>query len=64
MKAVITENGTLQNIQLVDGPAVLASAGVDVLRRWRYTPYLQNGKPRAIETRISMKFKPSFTPHA
>ena len=56
LRAVIGKDGAVQNVQLVNGPPVLASAVLDAVRRWRYKPYLRNGEPVEVERRIIIEF--------
>jgi|GEM_PF-6120888 len=56
LRALIGKDGTIQNVQLVSGPPILASAVLDAVRKWRYRPYLQNGEPAEVERRIIVEF--------
>ncbi len=53
---VIGKDGTVQNIRLLGGPPLLASAVVDAVRKLGYKPYYRNGEPVAVETQITVKF--------
>ena len=35
---------------------MLSAAAMDAVRKWRYSPYLLNGKPIPKETRITISF--------
>jgi protein TonB len=54
--AKVTVLGQVEELKLVSGDPRLASAAMDAVRKWRYTPYLLNGKPIAKETRITISF--------
>jgi protein TonB len=54
--AMVTEQGSVEELKLVSGDPMLASAGLDAVRRWRYTPYSLNGKPVPKPTRITISF--------
>ena len=54
--AKVTTKGQLEELKLVSGDPLLASAAMDAVRRWRYTPYSLNGQPIAKETRITISF--------
>ena len=56
LRAVIGKDGVVQNVQLVSGPPVLASAVLDAVRKWRYMPYLRNGEPVEVERQITVEF--------
>lgn len=56
LRAVIGKDGTVQNVQLLSGPPILAWAVLDAVLRWRYMPYLRNGEPVEVETQITVDF--------
>jgi protein TonB len=45
-------------VKVVSGPPLLAQSAMDAVRKWRYTPYLLNGKPVKKETQINITFIP------
>jgi TonB family protein len=57
LDATVTENGQLEDVKVVSGHAMLAQAAVDAVRQWRYRPYLLNGKPIRMQTKITVNFK-------
>jgi len=56
LQATISKGGTIENLRVIGGPAMLQQAAMDAVRRWRYTPYSLNGQPIAKETRITISF--------
>jgi TonB family protein len=57
LDATVSENGLLENVKVVSGHAVLAQAAIEAVRQWRYRPYLLNGKPVRMQTKITVNFK-------
>jgi TonB family protein len=57
LKALISEDGTLRNIELVGAPSLLSSAVLEAVRKWRYRPHMQNGVPVQAETQITIDFE-------
>ncbi len=57
LQAVITENGTVQDLKVVRGQPILARAAVDAVQQWHYRPYRLNGKPVRMQTEITIDFK-------
>ncbi len=57
LQATISRNGTIENLRVVSGPAMLQQAALDAVRQWRYRPYLLNGEPVEVETTINVDFK-------
>jgi protein TonB len=57
LQATISRDGTIENLRVVDGPALLRAAAVEAVQQWRYRPYLLNGDPVEVETTINVDFK-------
>jgi protein TonB len=57
IEATISKDGTVTNVKVLSGDAVLAHAAVEAVRQWRYKPYYLDGQPVEIETQISVNFK-------
>src|SRR5271169_246142 len=55
--ATINKEGSVTNVKVLSGNAVLAHAAVEAVRQWRYKPYYLDGQPVEIETQITVKFK-------
>jgi protein TonB len=58
LEATINESGQIENLKVISGSRLLAQAAIDAVRKWRYTPYLLNGKPISKETQINVTFIP------
>ena len=56
LQATISKLGTIQNLQVISGPAMLQQAALDAVRTWRYRPYLLNNEPVEVETTINVIF--------
>lgn len=56
LHAVINENGTIQELQFVSGPALLRNAAMEAIRTWRYKPTVLDGQPVKVDTTISVVF--------
>jgi periplasmic protein TonB len=56
LQATISKAGTIQNLRVINGPALLQQAALDAVRSWRYKPYLLNGQPVEVETTINVVF--------
>jgi protein TonB len=57
LRAIISKLGTIENLTVVSGHAMLAGAAVEAVKQWRYRPYLLNGDPIEVETDITVNFK-------
>ena len=56
LSATISKSGTIENLTLVSGPAMLAQAAEDAVKQWRYKPYLLNGEPVEVQTQVNVTF--------
>lgn len=54
--ATISKNGTIENLRVASGPALLQQAAIDAVKTWRYRPYLLNGEPVEVETTVNVVF--------
>jgi len=56
LQAAISKTGTIENLRVVSGPALLRGAAMAAVRQWRYRPYLLNGEPVEVETTVNVQF--------
>jgi len=56
LQAEISKQGTITNLRVVSGPAMLQAAAIDAVKTWRYRPYLLNNEPVEVETTINVIF--------
>ena len=52
LQALIAADGTVQNLHVVSGPQILATAAQEAVRRWKFKAVYQNGE--AVETRATI----------
>ena len=53
----IGADGTVQDIEVVQGPAQLAAASIEAVKQWRFQPHVVGSGPAAMQTRITMNFR-------
>ena len=46
----------MEHLRVVGGPALLIPAAIEAVKRWVYKPFLLNGEPVEVETRITVHF--------
>jgi protein TonB len=56
LKAVIGRDGTIEDLQVIDGHPFLVQAAMDAVKQWAYKPTLLNGKPVEVATEIVVHF--------
>lgn len=54
--ATISRTGTIENLRVMSGPAMLRQAALDAVKQWRYRPYMLNGQPVEVETTVDVQF--------
>jgi TonB family protein len=56
LQALIDKAGRIQELHVVTGPAILATAAEEAVKQWRFKPYYQQGQPVETEARITVNF--------
>jgi periplasmic protein TonB len=56
LQAIISKEGTIENLRVLSGHPLLVPAAVDAVRQWRYRPYTLNGDPVEVETHVTVNF--------
>jgi protein TonB len=56
LSARISTTGEIQDLEVVSGHPMLIPAALDAVKVWRYRPFLLNGQPVEVETRITVNF--------
>lgn len=56
LRAVISKDGSIENLTLVSGHPMLAPAAIDAVKQWKYKPYLLNGEPVEVDTEVLVNF--------
>jgi periplasmic protein TonB len=56
LMAVISKDGTVRDVRAESGLPLLAQAAIDAVKQWRYKPYLVDGEPVEVDSRITINF--------
>lgn len=56
LRAHVNTSGTVSSVEVVTGNPMLVAPAVAAVRRWRYSPFLLNGKPIENVVTIQIKF--------
>jgi TonB family protein len=56
LQATISKSGSVEDLHVVTGQALLQEAALSAVRTWRYRPYLVNGEPVKVQTTINVIF--------
>jgi protein TonB len=56
LRAMISRDGKIENLQLVSGHPLLVQSAMDAVRQWRYRPYFLNNEAVEVETQVTVNF--------
>jgi TonB family protein len=56
LQAFISADGIVQDLRVLSGPPILASAAREAARSWRFRPYLHHGQPVETQATIAVNF--------
>jgi protein TonB len=56
LRVLIARDGTIQELEILSGPDILATAAREAVKQWHFKPYLQNGQPVETQARITVNF--------
>jgi protein TonB len=56
LEAVVDETGSVIKVETVAGNPVLARAAVEALKRWKFKPFLEDGKPTKVTAPVTFSF--------
>jgi TonB family protein len=57
LQADVDENGNVEQLKLISGDSMLATAAIEAVQQWKYKPYLLNGQPVKVETQVIVNFQ-------
>ena len=56
LQALIGKDGIIQNLRVVSGPHILASAAQDAVRQWHFRPHFQGSEAVETQAKITVNF--------
>lgn len=54
--ATIGRDGCVKDVRVESGLPILAQAAIDAVKQWRYKPYMIDGEPVEVDSRITVNF--------
>lgn len=57
LEAVISEQGRVDDVRIVSGNPVLTKAAAQAVKKWKFTPVIDGGKPAKAVAPLSLTFK-------
>ena len=56
LMAVIGTDGSVKDVHVESGLPIFAQSAIDAVKQWRYKPYLIDGEPVEVDSRITINF--------
>jgi len=56
LEALISKEGTIESLRVINGHPLLIQAAFDAVHQWRYRPTLLNGEPVEVVTTVTVNF--------
>ena len=56
LQALIGRNGLIQDLRVVSGPTILASAAQEAVKQWHFKPHYQGDEAVETQARITVNF--------
>jgi TonB family protein len=56
MQALIAADGSIEELHVISGPAILAVAARQAVQNWHFKPYVQNGQAVETQARVTVNF--------
>ncbi|SRR5579871_4060522 len=56
LKLHISETGDVESVDVISGHPALVPSAVDAAKKWKFKPYIKNGKPIKVSVNVPMDF--------
>jgi TonB family protein len=57
LDADISKDGTIESLRVISGHPMLVQAAIDAVKQWKYTPFVINDQPVALNSKIMVHFR-------
>jgi len=57
LEAVVTDAGAVEKVNIVSGNPMLTKPAAEALKKWKFKPFIVDGKPVPVLAEISFTFK-------
>lgn len=57
IEAIVQSDGSLNDLHVLGGPPIFHASAMKAVKTWRYKPYLLDGKPVTVRTRICVVYR-------
>lgn len=56
IRVLVGEDGKVESTEIVSGDPILARAAADAFKKWKFKPFIRNGKPVKVRTQLPFAF--------
>jgi TonB family protein len=56
VKFLISETGDIENVEAISGDPILAKAAIEAAKKWKFKPFIKNGQPVKVSTKLPFDF--------
>jgi TonB family protein len=57
LEALVSENGAVESVNIVRGNPVLTKSAAEALKKWKFNPFMTDGKAVKALAQVGMSFK-------
>jgi len=57
LEALISKSGSIQDIQVLSGPAILSEAAREAVKQWHFQPAMKDGRPVNVQISVEVGFR-------
>ena len=57
LEVLISETGAVAKVRIVSGNAILTASSADCVRKWKFKPFIAEGKPIQVLAPITLNYK-------
>ena len=58
VEATVGTDGNVEDVKVLTGNPLLTNSTVNAVKKWKFTPFTQNGEPSKAVATLSFDFKP------
>ena len=58
VEAVVDTEGMVESVKSLTGNPILTQSAINAVRKWRFTPFAENGAPAKAVVTLSFEFRP------
>jgi TonB family protein len=56
LKLTVSKTGDVENVEAISGDPILVQSAVAAAKKWKFKPFIKNGKPVKVSTKIPFDF--------